>query len=323
MTKYLKTLENNNLMPQPTVSIILATFNREKYLREAIVSALEQTYHDFELIVIDDGSTDNTKKMISAFRDPRLIYVYQENKGRSIARNVALNMAKGQYIAFLDSDDLYLPEKLALQVQYLDSNPHVGMIYTSAYCINGEGNFIPHKYKTTISGSIYKKIAFFRPVTITLPIVMVRREIIDAVGEFDEKMDRFEDTDMWRRISKITHIEAINTYTCKLRTHVGNNFLAQNPEQLFNALHYYAQKILREDGEKSLLIRYQGLSRLYLYYARAMKTVPKWKSWRRKLLDIAHHYRALHKGSGTSDVFIAKFWKNVKLLWFKQENEST
>lgn len=274
----------------PQVSVIIATYNREHFLFEAIKSVLKQTYQDFELIVIDDGSTDNTKTMIAKFDDSRLYYTYQPNRGRSNARNSGLRLAKGRYIAFLDSDDLYLPEKLVLQVKYLDSNPHVGMIYTSAYCIDHKGNLLSHHYKATASGNIYKKIAFFVPVTITLPTVMVRREILAKAGGFDEKMHRFEDTDLWRRIAKITCIDAINTFTCKLRTHDDNILAAQNPKELVDAIHDYVQKIINEDSEQSILSRNCGIGGLYFHYACAMKRVPHLEFLGNELQKIACTY---------------------------------
>jgi hypothetical protein len=177
-----------------------------------------------------------------------------------------------------------LPHKIELQVRYLDAHPDTDMIYTSAYCIDGDGNLLDHKYEATASGHIYEDIAFFLPVTITLPTVMARREVFERVGGFDENMHRFEDTDMWRRISKSYRTEAIPEYTCKLRTHDDNALLAQNPKHIAAALDYYAGKILREDGEISRFVRRKGLARLYDYYGRALMTVPHWRGTGRKLM---------------------------------------
>ncbi len=279
----------------PKVSIIIATYNREKFLREAIASVFKQTYQDFELIIVDDGSIDNTRQLVTEFHDTRLRYIYQNNKGRSNARNVGLKHAKGSYFTFLDSDDVYLPEKLALQVAYLDKHTHVGMVYSSAYCIDDIGDLIPYKYTATESGSIYKKIAFFLPVTITLPTVMARREIFLKAGKFDENMNRFEDTDMWRRISKITRIEAMNIYTCKLRTHTDNHLLSQNPQKIVDAIHYYAQKIMQEDSEMSTITIKHGLGRLYHHYGCTMIHIPEWKPYALELLESAYNYWPLYR----------------------------
>lgn len=274
----------------PTISVIIPTYNRAHLIGESIASVLAQTYTDFELIVVDDGSTDDTEQQVRGFTDPRIIYIKQENKGRSHARNCALDLARGRYIAFLDSDDLFLPDKLALQVAYLDSNLHVGMVYTSAYCIDYSGNALNERYIASVSGKIYKSIAFFRPVTITLPTVMARRELFAEVGGFDVKMHRFEDTDMWRRISKVTHIAALPEFTCKLRTHTDNSLASQRPDQIIAALDYYAQKILRDDASIGSMRLRRGLGGLYYYYGRAFLTIPQWKNSGSTLLKIAFRY---------------------------------
>ena len=272
------------------VSVIIPTYNRARYVRESIQSVLSQTYGDLEVIVVDDGSTDETAEVIGAISDPRLRYLRQDHVGRSKARNYGLSVARGKYIAFLDSDDLYLPNKVELQVDYLNKHPGTGMVYTSAYCIDDVGELLPHKYEATASGSIYEQIAFFVPVTITLPTVMTYREIFNRVGGFDENMDRFEDTDMWRRISKCYQIEAIKDYTCKLRTHHSNSLLNQRPEQISRALEYYSKKIMSEDKEINLKVRKKGLAALFRYYGHALTTVPHFSSAGKDLLRAADDY---------------------------------
>lgn len=283
---------DNRTGPQtpPTVSVIIPTYNRAQYIGESIRSVLLQTYADFEIIIVDDGSTDDTPKVIEAISDPRVRYVRQENRGRSQARNHALSLARGRYITFLDSDDLYLPDKIELQVAYLARHPGAGMVYTSAYCINEVGELLAHRYEATASGMIYEQIAFFTPVTITLPTVMTYREVLDRVGGFDENMSRFEDTDMWRRISKSYRIEAMPEFTCRLRTHGDNSLLNQCPEQIALALEYYAKKIIRDDGEIDLEIRKKGLAALYRYYGHALMTIPQFSSTGRRLMRIAYRY---------------------------------
>lgn len=272
------------------VSVIIATYNRKDLLCEAIQSVLSQPYPDFELIIVDDGSSDGTQTMVAGFNDSRIKYIYQSNQGRSHARNAGIRLAKGKYIAFLDSDDVYLPHKLFLQVEHMDKHPQVGMIYTSAWCINEQGHVTKKGYTASVSGAIYKYIAFFLPVTITLPTVMVRKEIFELTGLFDENMHRFEDTDMWRRISKITTIHAIDNPTCLLRTHSGNHLHSQNPEQLISALHYYVNKVLREDESIDFTRKNQRIGGLYYYYAKALMNVPNWKNYGAELLHRAYHY---------------------------------
>ena len=253
----------------------------------AVKSVLNQTFQDFEVIVVDDGSTDQTGDVVRALASEKVKYIYQTNRGRSNARNHALGLAKGRYIAFLDSDDLYLPDKLALQVDYMDSHPEIGMVYTSAYCIDENGARTKDEYEATVSGWVYEHIAFFVPITITLPTVMVRKEVLDKVGVFDEAMERFEDTDMWRRISKYYQINALHERTCLLRTHMDNSLTYQDPRRISDALDYYARKIDKEDTDVGIIMRRKGIARLYGYYGAAMMSNPAW----RKI-----GYSFLHKG---------------------------
>ena len=272
------------------VSVIIPTYDRAIYLGDSIRSVLAQTYSNLELIVVDDGSTDDTEAIVGEFQDPRLRYVRQPNRGRSNARNHALSLASGKFITFLDSDDLYLPDKIRLQVSYLKTHPATGMVYTCAHCIDEQGEMLSHKYEASVSGLIYESIAFFTPVTITLPTVMTYREVLDKVGNFDEKMHRFEDTDMWRRISKYCRIDAIQEYTCLLRTHEDNSLLNQKPDVIAAALDYYAAKILKEDSEVKIQVRRTGLSNLYRYYGHAFLSVPAFSAKGRKLMEISRSY---------------------------------
>lgn len=268
----------------PKVSVIIPTYNREKFIGAAIESVINQSFKEFEILVVDDGSSDNTQKLIATITDPRLHYIHQENRGRSNARNQALKLAKAKYICFLDSDDLYLPNKLELQVNYMEKNQDIAMIYTSALCIDADEKMLPEKYEANVSGWLYPKIAFFKPVTITLPTVMLRREVIEKVGNFDEEMERFEDTDLWRRVSKHFYIGAISEPTCLLRTHSDNSLQSQNPKNINEALSYYVKKIFKEDASESYFLRCKGSSEIYLYYGKALMTRPDCISMGRQLL---------------------------------------
>ncbi|AHG44174.1 glycosyl transferase family 2 [Rhizobium leguminosarum bv. trifolii CB782] len=262
----------------PTVSVIIPTYNRARFIRGAIESVFGQSFSDFELIVIDDGSTDETAKIVGALGDNRLNFIRQENRGRSAARNRAIALARGRYIAFLDSDDMYLPDKLSQQVDYMDSHPEDGMIYTSAMCIDGDGRPLNSQgYEAWAGGDIYKQVAFFQPVTITLPTVMVRREVLDAIGGFDEAMERFEDTDLWRRIAKRYRVGMLVEATCILRTHADNTLRSQNPVKIVEAIEYYVAKIFRDDADVGMHFLKDGASRLYEYYGRAFMSIPEWR----------------------------------------------
>ncbi len=260
----------------PKVSVIIPTYNRARFIGAAIESVIGQSFRNFELIIIDDGSSDETSEVVAGYRhDPRVIYIRQSNQGRSHARNRALGLTRGAYIAFLDSDDSYLPEKLARQIAYLDARPDVDMLYTSAICVDELGKQLPAQpYAAHAEGDIYHLIAFFQPLTITLPTVMVRREVMDRVGGFDVNMERFEDTDLWRRIAKSHRIGAMNEATCLLTTHEDNALASQNPDKIVRAINYYVNKVFRDDSDKGIRTLRLGASRLCEYYGRALLQAP-------------------------------------------------
>lgn len=273
----------------PTVSVIIPTYNRAHLIEDAVRSVLTQSFTSLEVIVVDDGSTDGTSQIFDSIKDPRVVYMpLKKNMGRSFARNEALKIARGDYIAFLDSDDLFLPKKLELQVNYLEKNPDVAMVYTHANCIDLIRN-IKIDYHATESGYIYEHIAFFVPLTILLPTVMVRREVFKQVGEFDTKMHRFEDTDMWRRISRDNIIHALPEYTCLIRTHDDNTLTNQDPKVIIDSIVYYTEKIISEDriDNKKLI---NGLNNFYGYYIAALNSVPHFQPYAEELEKILKHY---------------------------------
>ena len=132
----MRTCEQN--VAEPLVSVIIPTYNNAAYLVESVESVLNQSYRNIELIVVDDGSTDNTQAVLAGFGD-RLRYVRKANGGPSSARNLGIQMARGQLIAFQDADDLWLPEKLALQVAYFHLHPEVGVVFTGSLRFNENG----------------------------------------------------------------------------------------------------------------------------------------------------------------------------------------
>jgi len=133
------------VLSMPKVSVIIPVFNRQRFIGETIDSVLGQTYRDFELIVVDDGSTDDTAERIKPFGD-KLIYLYQPNSGQARARNLGYANSGGEYLAFLDSDDRWYPEMLETEVQALDQNPQVGVVYSDVDTIDEEGKLIQRQF---------------------------------------------------------------------------------------------------------------------------------------------------------------------------------
>jgi len=201
----------------PKISVIIPTYNRAMLLRSAINSVLSQTYDDYEIIVIDDGSTDDTAEVVKEFPADKLRYVFQENNGRSAARNNGIKIARGEYIAFLDSDDLFLPTKLELQAQFLDNNPDYGLVYSFAKTVDESGKLLhQYFYEGDLSGWIYPDLLSLRNNVITTPTVMVRAQIIAELGGFDETMDICEDLDLWCRIARTYEVMQIRQHLASI-----------------------------------------------------------------------------------------------------------
>lgn len=273
----------------PTVSVIIVTYNRATMVEEAINSVLAQTYTDYEIVVVDDGSIDNTQAVVTSLLD-KVRYVYQPNQGRSSARNHGISLAKGKYIAFLDSDDLFLSHKLDTQVTCMEGNGDFAMSYTSAICIDEHGKELPSAYKATVSGWIYRQVAFYVPLVVILPTVMIRSEVLKEVGGFDETMERFEDTDMWRRIAKHYKVLAIPEPLSIIRTHSGNELTGQDLEKIFRALTYYVEKVFNEDRDVDEAFRRKGAGRFYRHYGQAALICPGQQCTARKFFVCSMRY---------------------------------
>jgi glycosyltransferase involved in cell wall biosynthesis len=181
------------------ISVLIPCFNTAHYLGEAIQSVLAQTHPADEIIVIDDGSTDNTAQIAAAFA-PRIQYIYQPNAGLSAARNTGIKIATGQYIGFLDADDLWHPDFLATLTDLLERHADWGAVYAGNLFIDARGKLLSQSvHKVIAAQRLHDALVddiFFPPCA-----VLVRKTALDAVGLFDESLRACEDWDMWLRIS--------------------------------------------------------------------------------------------------------------------------
>lgn len=182
----------------PIVSVVVPTYNRAEWLGNTLRSVLKQTFIDFELIVVDDGSTDDTEDVVQSF--PRVQYVrLQENRGVSGARNTGLSRAVGRYICFLDSDDLWCERKLEVQVGWMESNADCLVCYTDEIWIRRGVRVNPMNKHRKYSGDIFRHCL---PLCIVSPSsAMLRASLFDEVGAFDESLPACEDYDLWLRIA--------------------------------------------------------------------------------------------------------------------------
>jgi len=187
---------------RPLVSIITPTFNRADFLPEAIESVLSQDYGNFEFLIIDDGSTDNSKEVIENYMGSgKIRYFYQENSGQSVARNKGIAEAKGEFICFLDSDNRWLPEKLSASIEAFESNPGVDIVYGDVILIDEAGKEFSRKNMKRYSGQITKEL--LQDNCVSMNTTMTRTEKIREVGGFSRHVKVADDYDLWLRLSAI------------------------------------------------------------------------------------------------------------------------
>jgi len=256
------------------VTIIIPTYNCAEYLPAAIESVLSQTYQDYELIVVNDGSMDNTDKVVETYL-PRfgnkVVYIKQENQGLACARNTGIKASSGCYVAFLDADDVWLPDKIRLQMEVFDSRKEVGFVHTGTYIFDGpDGTYLNRYWMTPEllerhSGKIFYEY-FFRNIPITPSTVMLRRECFDKHGLFDEYLSKLgsEDRDCFLRILWDTEAVFLKDPLAKYRDRCGS--MGKKFEKMITAQEYVYNKISQLYG---LPERYKNkaLSTIYFEWA--------------------------------------------------------
>ncbi|VAX32280.1 hypothetical protein MNBD_NITROSPIRAE02-1387 [hydrothermal vent metagenome] len=190
----------------PAVSVIVPTYNRARLLGRALQSILNQTYRDFEVIVVDDGSTDNTGEVVRSFSALDIRYIrHKNNKGEAAARNTGVLAARGDFIAFLDSDDEWLPEKLEKQMAvFQDQSPHVGIVYSNMCEIERTGKKRLWKSPTFMpeDGYFHRRALNYQVYGIGIGSSIVRRACFEKVGLFDERLSYYVDFDFFIRLSR-------------------------------------------------------------------------------------------------------------------------
>lgn len=205
----------------PLVSVIIPTYNSAKYIKETLDSVFNQTYKNIEVIVVDDGSVDNTREILEKYNS-KIKYIYQGNKGPSAARNRGIKEARGSYIAFLDSDDLWLPEKLEKHTSLFMKNLSLKLTYCAGYYEDEKGSILKTFSLEKYSQQKLIEILVTRNCIGSASRVIVDKECFDKVGLFDERLEVAEDWDMWLRICRKFEFRCINKPLVKIRVHKGS-----------------------------------------------------------------------------------------------------
>jgi glycosyltransferase involved in cell wall biosynthesis len=183
----------------PLVSVIIPTYNHARFVTQTVNSALAQTYPHVEVIVVDDGSVDDTRAVLDHYGQ-QISYLYQENRGPSAARNLGVRAARGDYFLFLDADDAVPPNKLDLQVSLLEARPDFGLVYSGWQYVDEGGTQILGEGRPGKQGQVLKEL-LCRTLSFPPAAAVVRRKCLERVGLFDESLRGTEDTAMWTRIA--------------------------------------------------------------------------------------------------------------------------
>ena len=239
-------------MIAPVVSILMPTFNRLEYLRPAIESVFAQTLTDWELIIADDGSGEDTRAYLQSLTDPRVRVLWLAHTGKpAVITNIALREARGEWVAFLDSDDLWLPAKLQLQLESLRNHPECGWSYTRFAVVDSAGQPVVSARLTdwpTPTGWVLEKL--LEEVTvIAQPSVVVARRLLEELGAFDEDLVMCYDDELWFRLAAHSQIDGIDAPVTLVRRHghhSGSDIIAwRDRRKVF-------EKMLRASGGGSL-----------------------------------------------------------------------
>ncbi|KPQ30448.1 MAG: Glycosyltransferases involved in cell wall biogenesis [Marinobacter excellens HL-55] len=185
---------------QPLVSVITPTYNRADFIREAVESVLAQSYPHFEFLIVDDGSTDNTSEVLEPYlKDERVRLFWQENQGQSVARNVALAQARGEFVCFLDSDNYWPTDKLEAQVRLFKEYPETDVLYGDNVIINEQGDEVSRDNMSRYSGRIARHM--IKDNCVAMNTTMARRHCFDELGGMSGKRRVADDYDLWLRFS--------------------------------------------------------------------------------------------------------------------------
>ena len=255
------------------ISVVLSTYNDERYIGDAIKSILNQTYSNFEFIIWNDGSTDGTEKIVKSFKDDRIRYFYHENTGLGEALRLACAEAKGEYIARMDSDDISLPERFATEVAFLDNHPEYVLVSSAVYDIDENGKLLGRVFPCS-DDRVLKGVLSYPASMISHPMVMMRRDAYERAGGYIP-IRKSQDMLFWSRIAKqgkfyniptplgkyrilptsLDH--AYNPYTpilrAFLRKMIGDEIILDSDVDTFNSLFQYSKQHIEKTDSNMVI----------------------------------------------------------------------
>lgn len=228
-------------MNNPKISVLLASYNHERFIKKSIESVLNQTFTDIEVIIVDDGSKDSSKQIIESYKDNRIkAFFFEHNKGMSESFNFAVKQARGEYLARLDSDDFWELDKLEKQYEFMEKNREYGACFTWTRIVDEYENTVPSHLCENRDISFNSKNRtsaewvhdlYFKGCCLCHPTAFIRTEVMNLVGEYTYSMRQIQDLDLWMRIAKISKLYILEEKLVNYRwiTENGNNVSAHSP----------------------------------------------------------------------------------------------
>jgi len=209
----------------PKVSVTMTVYNGQKYLQEALESILNQTFKDFEFIIVNDGSTDKTGEILASYKDPRIKVINQQHLGMAQGRNKGVEASRGDYIAIMDADDMALPERLEVLVNFLDHHNDIGGVSTDNYLVNEHGKI------TGIRHGIDGEEILQGPKCPCEPTYVIRNDLLKKIGNYRKELVLASDYDLLLRLAEITILKNISQPLYKWRISIQNDTTARRVQQ--------------------------------------------------------------------------------------------
>jgi len=304
----------------PVISVIIPMYNVEKYIAQSINSVLKQTYHHFELILVDDGCIDNTLSIVNTFYDPRIRVIHQKNRGLSGARNTGIDSARGIYVALLDADDYWGVDKLTKHIQHLSANPEVGVSYCPSLFVSEEGVLLGIGQFPKLS-NISKRDIFCRNPVGNGSSPVIRSSLLSEISYFGVKRDKYrkmyfneslrqsEDIELWTRIALTTKWQFAGINTPLTFYRINDDGLSADLDKQFAS--WQKSVMLNKDCDPTFFKEYYSLARAYqLRYLARRAIQSKSRMTALKLIHRAIYcdYRIIFQEPGRTIVTLCCAW---------------
>lgn len=255
------------------ISVIIPVYNGEKTIETTIQSILNQSFSDLELIIINDGSQDNTLELVEGIQDHRLKVFSYPNAGLSASRNRGIEHASGEYISFIDADDLWTPDKLEAQLKALQDNPKAGVAYSWTHYIDESGQFRRRGSYISATGNVYAKLLLVNFLE-SGSNLLIRRQVLAEIGKFDESLFAVEDWDMWLRLA--ARYDFICVPSPQILYRLSNNSMSANIFKQEAASLIVLERAFQQAPESLRYLKPYSLANMYKYLAgKALEGYPE------------------------------------------------